>query len=483
MARNIKNVYWSLHNETPIKGIKVLEPSVGKGIFIKYLLREGFTNITGYEVDQNLKTPLLELYPNVNLIFENFLGSSLKERFDIIIGNPPYLGQNYNAPIFQELVELFPICKKYFVGNMDLFYFFIHLGIEKLQPGGLLSFITTNYWLTKSKKTGIKYLKPHILNECYMIQYIDLSNLTIFQDAKGQHNCIFILQKKTENEKKKTVDKTIEVIQLNPKVKQHNEKLFEKVFMNTLNNEHSNQILRYKSSITNIKLSKFNGWNLKYPQEVKYIVDKIEKNCRFNGTPSYLTDFFVIRNGLILIKDEVFILKENENLKIIDKDIFIKIGDTFVKLFDNEKSKLKKLFKSKAIKPYSYNKNDLSGYLIYFNKNEFKNENITLRNELIEKIYPNLTTYLKQYKTDLENVLRNAKENIKDVYFPRRGSTITQYNIEQKRNLVNLEPYYDKEPKIFFSYISNSNVFGYSQDSYYATSDTYFLWLKTGRKD
>jgi hypothetical protein len=60
---------------------------------------------------------------------------------------------------------------------------------------------------------------------------------------------------------------------------------------------------------------------------------------------------------------------------------------------------------------------------------------------------------------------------------------ITQYDIKNKRKLIDLEPYYDKEPKIFFSYISTSNVFGYTEDSYYATSDTYFLWLREGNNN
>jgi len=179
MVKNIKHNYISAHNEFNIDEIKILEPSAGKGIFIKYLLGEGFTDITAYELDQNLKIPLLESYPKVEFKFENFLGSDSNEKFDIIIGNPPYLGQNYNAQLFQNLVKNYSVCKKYFVGNMDLFYFFIHLGIDKLRPGGLLSFITTNYWLTKSKKTGIKLLKPHIAKDCFIRQYIDLSNINV----------------------------------------------------------------------------------------------------------------------------------------------------------------------------------------------------------------------------------------------------------------------------------------------------------------
>jgi len=485
MVKNIKKHYLSIHNESTIDKIKILEPSAGKGIFLKYILGEGFIDITAYELDQNLKTPLLECYPNVRFKFENFLGSDVNEKFDIIIGNPPYLGQNYNAQIFRELVKNYSICKKYFVGNMDLFYYFIHLGINKLKPGGFLSFITTNYWLTKSKKTGIKHLKPHITNDCFMIQYIDLSKKNIFKDAKGQHNCIFVLQKKNEEEKQKRHDKKIDVIQIKPSNNQFSEKPPEKIFTHMLNKENPPYLLKYQSAMTNKDLSRNKGWILKYPHEVKNVVEKIEKYCMFNGIKFYLIEFFVIRNGLILIKDDIFILKENQNLKIVDSDMFIRVDDAFVKINDGEKQRLKKMYKSRVIQPFNYNKNDFSGYLIYLDKNEFKNQNLTIRNELIGKKYPNLTSYLNQYKGELENILRNAKENIKDIYFPRRGSLITQYDTGHKRILINLEPYYDKEPKIFFSYISKSNVFGYcpKNDPYYATSDTYFLWLREGKND
>jgi len=483
MVKNIKQHYFSTSNKATIDKIKILEPSAGKGIFLNHLLGEGFTDITAYELDQTLRALLLNNYPNVKYKFENFLGSDANEKFDIIIGNPPYLGQNYNAQIFQELVKNYSICKKYFVGNMDLFYFFIHLGIDKLKPGGLLSFITTNYWLTKSKKTGIKYLKPHIINDCFMLQYIDLSKISVFKDAKGQHNCIFILQKKYEDEKQKRVDKKIDVIQIKQSNYQFNEKSPRVIFMDILNEVNSPYLLKYESAMTNKDLSRNKGWILKYPFDVKNVVEKIEKHCRFNGIKFHLIDFFIIRNGLILIKDDVFILEENQNLKIVDSDMFIKVNDAFVKINDDEKQRLKKIYKSKVIQPFYYNKNDFSGYLIYFDKREFKNQNLTIRNELIEKKYPNLTAYLNQYKEELESILMNAKENIKGIHFPRRGSFITQYDTGHKRKLINLEPYYDTSPKIFFSYISKSNVFGYTKDPYYATSDTYFLWLREGKND
>ncbi|MHA1527058.1 MAG: Eco57I restriction-modification methylase domain-containing protein [Promethearchaeota archaeon] len=113
------------HNLTNIKKVQdldVLEPSVGEGIFLKYLHQNGLEKITAYEIDENLKESLLNLYPNVCFIFENFLSSEVNEKFDLIIGNPPYLGQNYNAKLFQTYVKDYKICDQYFMQS-----FFRHM--------------------------------------------------------------------------------------------------------------------------------------------------------------------------------------------------------------------------------------------------------------------------------------------------------------------------------------------------------------------
>jgi adenine-specific DNA-methyltransferase len=446
--------------------LKILEPSVGKGVFLTHLTQNNLKNIVAYEIDLNLKPVLQEKFPKIDIRFENVLGSDLNEKFDLIIGNPPYLGQNYNAEIFQDYVKKYPICEKFFVGNMDLFYYFIHVGIEKLKPGGILSYITTNYWITKSKKTGIKFLKPHILEECFLLQYIDLSKLTLFKGAEGQHNCIFVLQKKTEQEKKRNVNKPIDVIQID-NIEPFN--LDSSIFT------HNNHVKKYQSALTNHDLKRDRSWNLLYPEEVKEIVDEIEKNCTFNGKISYLKDLFIVRNGLIFIKDDIFILNEGKNLKIENQDFYIKIKDSFLKILNAEKNRLKKIYKSKSIKSYGYIDEDHIGYAIYFNKSEFKGMKIEERNRLFEEKYPTLTGYLNQYKTELKDILINAKENPKDNFFPRRGTFIRRNNDE---NLTDLEPFYENANKIFFKYISNENSFGFSDSPYFATSDTYFLWPK-----
>ncbi|GAH91021.1 unnamed protein product, partial [marine sediment metagenome] len=74
---------------------------------------------------------------------------------------------------------------------------------------------------------------------------------------------------------------------------------------NSLNHDF---VMRYQSALSNRELNSKGSWNLLYPIEVKNIVDKIKSFCIVKGKTTFLKDYFIIRNGLILIKDEIFIL-------------------------------------------------------------------------------------------------------------------------------------------------------------------------------
>ncbi len=468
------------HAKNPV--LKALEPSAGEGIFIDSLKEHGIKDIVAFEIDSTLMNTLKTIYPDVNFKYENFLGTSLEEKFDLVVGNPPYLGQNYNPDLFQEYRNKYPVCKTYFAGNMDLFYYFIHQSIHLTKPGGIISFITTNYWITKSKSTGIKYLKPHVLHECFLIDYIDLSGTTVFKNAQGQKNCIFVLQKKTEEEILTGANKTINIAQLNiSRLKKTEEKDIKRIFQLLSTRKKSKIISRYTSALTNNDLSPEGSWFLCHPQKAKEVVDKIELRCTNNGKITRLKDLFTIRNGMIFIKDNVFILTPGENLLVDGDDFYVKINLKFEKISNLEKERLKKIYKSRSIKPYGHAKNDFIGYAIVFNKIEFINPNYEIRNRLFEEKYPILTRYIKQYEDQLRDILINAKENPEDFYFPRRGlhvRVLKQERVKHKE-LMNLEPFYDAEPKIFFKFVSSENQFGFSNGVYYATSDTYFVWLKS----
>ncbi len=67
------------------KNISILEPSFGTGNFINVLKNKGYKKIIGYEIDD-------ELTPNPADFFE----TSLDDKFDLIVGNPPFTKYNLN---------------------------------------------------------------------------------------------------------------------------------------------------------------------------------------------------------------------------------------------------------------------------------------------------------------------------------------------------------------------------------------------------
>lgn len=121
-------------NNSRVSELSVLEPAAGNGSFLNTLIEYGFKNITAFEIDEYYFNLLNKKFRDkIDIKNLNFLESSEEEKYDLIIGNPPYLGQNYASEIFQEYVQKYPICKEFFFGNMDLIYWFIHQAIRKLK--------------------------------------------------------------------------------------------------------------------------------------------------------------------------------------------------------------------------------------------------------------------------------------------------------------------------------------------------------------
>lgn len=115
----------------------------------------------------------------------------IEKGFDIVIGNPPYIGQKGNKELFQSIKDS-SLGRKYHQRRMDLFYFFFHFGLEGLKKGGILSFITTNYYLTA---TYSDKLRKHFYDDASILNLTNFNELTVFESAQGQHNLITILSK------------------------------------------------------------------------------------------------------------------------------------------------------------------------------------------------------------------------------------------------------------------------------------------------
>lgn len=131
-----------------------------------------------------------ELEGELRIFHENSLFLENKKKYNVVIGNPPYLGEKNNRAIFDKIRKT-TFGSKYYEGRMDYLYFFIEKGIDILEEGGVLSYITTNYWL---RADYAKKLRKKIKDEV-SFTYIKNYNKSVFKNVHGQHNIIFTFVK------------------------------------------------------------------------------------------------------------------------------------------------------------------------------------------------------------------------------------------------------------------------------------------------
>ncbi|WP_149707021.1 Eco57I restriction-modification methylase domain-containing protein [Campylobacter concisus] len=96
-------------------------------------------------------------------------------KFDIVIGNPPYVRQ-------EAIKEQKPALQKYkaYSGTADLFVYFYELGITHLKENGFLGFICSNKFFRASYG---KNLRKFILENTQITHIIDFAGVKVFEDA------------------------------------------------------------------------------------------------------------------------------------------------------------------------------------------------------------------------------------------------------------------------------------------------------------
>ena len=191
---------------------KILEPSFGEGAFLleigKRIIVKGLkekktkksianilnNNLFGFEIDtiffekciENLNT-LIEHYklnekiPWNNLKHSSILGN-INDRFDLIIGNPPYVRiQNFENRIRSEQKKL---SRSY--GNTDLFLIFIDTLLKNMSKNGEFIFIVPN---SLGKSRAAKKIR-NFMFENGVINYIDFEDKQLFPKV-SVYSCIF----------------------------------------------------------------------------------------------------------------------------------------------------------------------------------------------------------------------------------------------------------------------------------------------------
>jgi hypothetical protein len=102
--------------------------------------------------------------------------------FGCVLGNPPYRRElDFRARLAE--IAATPWGRRHCAPRMDLWYYFVHRGLEILRPGGRLAFVTSAYW------TGGRGAARLIaaLQQTHVEELFALDTLPIFPGVSGRH--------------------------------------------------------------------------------------------------------------------------------------------------------------------------------------------------------------------------------------------------------------------------------------------------------
>jgi len=185
-----------LHSKNP----EILEPCIGEGVFIKSLHKNLSCNINpvieAVEINEDTCKLTRKIYNSKMLSKINnidFLSYNTKKRYDLIIGNPPYVNQRHMTT---EQVEM---CSKLSLDGaggdlkiplINLWTAFIIKSCNMLSDNGVIAFVLP------SDLAHVKHAEPikkYLLKHFFRIELYEFNDM-VFDDAE-QHTMLMIAMK------------------------------------------------------------------------------------------------------------------------------------------------------------------------------------------------------------------------------------------------------------------------------------------------
>lgn len=439
-----------LQEKEEYKNLKILDIASGCGVFyseiLNYLIDDksdieemldikSFISSNLYSIEKDkgsvevLKNYLqkrfgLEKDYKNNIITDDALfpkNKKIKEgMFDIIIGNPPYVGhKSIDVDYSKKLRKYYP---EVYVNKSDIYYCFFKIAIDYLKEGGVASLIVPRYFLESQSALLVrKFIEKNV----EIISIVDFRNSNVFLNGIGVSPCIITFKKnisrlleKDNKEKEVAVNKK-EVLLLNlPNIR----------------------IIKNKKDLDLLlsgKLIRANGymdiddtsWSLLTNSE-KGIMDAIRKKQSYR-----LADIVDNYQGVITGCDRAFIVeKDSELLEGMDKET------------------IKRWIKSKDINPYFINDSDK--VIVYTDDMKYSD---------IPNIYK---AQLKKY----EERLKSRREVLRGIR--------AWYKLQWGRESMIFE-----QEKIIYPFKSKTNRFALDLDKSFFSADVYFFTIKDEFKE
>lgn len=322
------------------RNMKILDPSCGGGYFLieafkkireeaihkslnisdKYIME---SMIYGVDID-NFSIFLTKMgllfnscltNAKFNIINTDFLTGYVDSdvSFDIIIGNPPYIGHKQIEKEYKHLLKnRYP---EVFYDKSDISYCFFKRGKELLKVNGLLCLITSRYFM---EAMYADKLRNYIKNSFSIVSIVDYNGYKVFKGAMISPAIITLSNK----------------------------------------NLNKNMFLYVKYNVDNLKIDNFSyeqtklsnkGWIILNETE-EQLFHRIENQCN-----TYIRNVCNIKQGIITGLDKAFIVSDDE-----------------IEKYQLENSLLKKWIKNSNISKTNISYKNL--YLIYTNMIENEEE-------------------------------------------------------------------------------------------------------------
>jgi hypothetical protein len=289
----------------------------------------------------------------------------VKEGFDIVIGNPPYIKEYTFRNAFNGLRT-----SPYYKGKMDIWYLFACKGIDLLKKNtGILTYIAQNNWITSY---GASKMRNKVIQDTKILQMIDFGTYMIFENSDIQ-TMIMMFKSDTKSDNytfdyRKLEGKDLhfnDVLDMlnhkqNPKAIYLNPTIQRNIFKNkplTFSSRQTDEILNKISRKSNFKLKENEvAQGIVAPQD--YVIKSHLKNI-----PNFS------------IGDGIFVLSNKEKEKIP---------------FNKEELRLiKPSYTTKELGRY-YGKKENKEWVIYTDSKYKNPENI--------KPYPNIKNHLDKFQ-------------------------------------------------------------------------------------
>ena len=176
-------------NDKP-EGTRILEPSVGSGVFLEHIPRNH--EITAIEMNATSAAVTSLIYPHANVIVGDALEHERENYYDFVIGNPPYGESVKTEREFKTLTKK----KGIYTGKSELA--FLELAIRACKPGGYIAYILPN---GLAYAQNAKKIRKLMYETCWHIATIELPTTTFQHVNTNIPTMVLVLRKVPPNTK------------------------------------------------------------------------------------------------------------------------------------------------------------------------------------------------------------------------------------------------------------------------------------------